>query len=124
MNLFQEEIEQTAIERIQKFAKIAKTMGFEVCLGFSGGKDSQVCHDLCKRSGIEFRAFFNHSFENNVTLRFIRKHYPEVIWRNEHPFGFIQNIWKKHGGMFPDTRHAYCCQDYKHNPKYSDAALS
>lgn len=38
MDLFQEEIEQTAIERIQKFAKIAKTMGFEVRLGFSGVK--------------------------------------------------------------------------------------
>lgn len=122
MDLFQEEMEQTAIERIQKFAKIAKTMGFEVRLGFSGGKDSQVCYDLCKRSGIEFRAFFNHSFESNVTLRFIREHYPEVIWRHDHPFGFIQNIWKKHGGMLPDTRHAYCCQDYKHNPRYADAA--
>lgn len=67
MNLFAEEIEQQAIERIQKFAKIAKTMGFEVCLGFSGGKDSQVCYDLCKRSGIEFKAYYicrwlNHSF--------------------------------------------------------------
>lgn len=38
MNLFAEEIEQQAIERIQKFAKIAKTMGFEVCLGFSGAR--------------------------------------------------------------------------------------
>lgn len=37
MDLFQEEMEQKAIERIQKFAKIAKTMGFEVRLGFSGG---------------------------------------------------------------------------------------
>ena len=27
MNLFAEEIEQTAIERIQKFSKIAKAMG-------------------------------------------------------------------------------------------------
>ena len=121
MDLFQNEIEQIAIERIQKFAKIAKAMGFEVRLGFSGGKDSQVCYDLCQRSGIEFRAFFNHSFESNVTLRFIREYYPEVIWRHDHPFGFIQNIWKKHGGMLPDTRHAYCCQDYKHNPKYIDA---
>lgn len=121
-NLFQEELEQTAIERIRKFAKIAKTMGFEVRLGFSGGKDSQVCYDLCKRSGIEFRAFFNHSFESNVTLRFIREHYPEVIWRRDHPYGFIRNIWKKHNGMLPDTRHAYCCQDYKHNHKYSDKA--
>ena len=55
MNLFNEEIEQQAIERIQKFAKIARAMGFEVCLGFSGGKDSQVCYDLCKRSGIDFK---------------------------------------------------------------------
>lgn len=59
MNLFAEQIEQQAIERIQKFAKIAKAMGFEVCLGFSGGKDSQVCYDLCKRSGIDFKAYYN-----------------------------------------------------------------
>lgn len=37
MNLFQNEIEQQAINRIQKFAKIAEVMGFEICLGFSGG---------------------------------------------------------------------------------------
>ena len=119
-NLFQEELEQTAIERIRKFAKIAKTMGFEVRLGFSGGKDSQVCYDLCKRSGIEFRAFFNHSFESNVTLRFIREHYPEVIWRHDHPFGFIQNIRVNHKGFLPTVQAAYCCNDYKHNSKYVD----
>lgn len=123
MNIFQEEIEQTAILRIRKFAKIAKVMGFEVALGFSGGKDSQVCYDLCKRSGIEFRAFFNHSFESNTTLRFIREHYPEIIWKHDHPFGFIRNILKKHNGMLPDTRHAYCCQDYKHNPKYKEECI-
>ena len=37
MDIFLKEYEQIAIERIQKFAKIAKTMGFEVRLGFSGG---------------------------------------------------------------------------------------
>lgn len=41
-NLFADEIEQTAILRIQKFAKIAETLGFEVRLGFSGGKDSRL----------------------------------------------------------------------------------
>ena len=55
MNLFANEIENQAIERIQKFAKIAKTMGFEVRLGFSGGKDSQVCYDLCKQSLLQYR---------------------------------------------------------------------
>lgn len=120
MDLFQEEMEQTAIERIQKFAKIAKTMGFEVRLGFSGGKDSQVCYDLCKRSGIEFRAFFNRSFESYTTLCFIREYYPEVIWRHDHPFGFIRNIRVNHKGFLPTVQSAYCCADYKHNRKYVD----
>lgn len=120
MDLFFKEYEQIAIERIQKFAKIAKTMELEVRLGFSGGKDSQVCYDLCKRSGIEFRAFFNHSFESSTTLRFIREHYPEVIWRHDHPFGFIRNIRVNHKGLFPTIQMAYCCKNYKHNPKYVD----
>lgn len=120
MNLFLKEYEQIAIERIQKFAKIAKTMGFEVRLGFSGGKDSQVCYDLCTRSGIEFRAFFNRSFENCTTLRFIREYYPEVIWRHDHPFGFIRNIRVNHKGYLPTVQSAYCCADYKHNRKYVD----
>lgn len=120
MDLFQQEMESIAIERIQKFAKIAKTMGFEVHLSFSGGKDSQVCYDLCKRSGIEFRAFFNHSFESSTTLRFIREHYPEVIWRHDHPYGFIENFRVNHKGFLPTVQSAYCCKDYKHNPKYVD----
>lgn len=120
MNLFQQHIEEEAIERIQKFAKIAKAMGFEICLGFSGGKDSQVSYDLCKRSGVEFKAYFNHAFESAVTLKFIKEQYPEVIWRRDHKFGFIENIWKNHSGLLPTVAMAYCCQDYKHNPKYVD----
>lgn len=120
MNLFAEEIEQQAIERIQKFAKIAKAMGFEVCLGFSGGKDSQVCYDLCKRSGIDFKAYYNVAFESSVTKQFIRECYPDVIWRKEYNFGFIENIWKNHGGLLPTVQIAYCCDDYKHNRKYVD----
>ncbi len=79
MNLFADQLEQTAIERIQKFAKIAGKMGFEVCLGFSGGKDSQVCYDLCKRSGIVFKAYYNVAFESNTTKRFISEHYAHDI---------------------------------------------
>ena len=52
MNLFMNQIEQEAIIRIQKFSKIAKAMGFEICLGFSDGKDSQVV--ICR--------WLNHSF--------------------------------------------------------------
>lgn len=120
MNLFAEKIEQQAIERIQKFAKIAKTMGFEVFLGFSGGKDSQVCYDLCKRSGIEFKAYYNVAFESNVTKCFIREYYPDVIWRRDYKFGFIENIWRNHGGLLPTVQIAYCCSNYKHNHNYID----
>lgn len=120
MNLFQQEIEEQAIERIQKFAKIAKAMGFEICLGFSGGKDSQVSYDLCKRSGVEFKAYFNHAFESAVTLKFIKEQYPEVIWRRDHKFGFLENVTKNYKGLLPSVSMAYCCADYKHNSKYVD----
>lgn len=120
MNLFADEIEQTAIQRIQKFAKIANTMHLEVCLSFSGGKDSQVCYDLCKRSGIEFKSYFNHAFESNITLKFIRENYPDVIRRRDHKFGFIENIRIHHKGFLPTVQAAYCCKDYKHNPKYTN----
>lgn len=118
MDIFQAEIEQIAIERIQKFAKLAEKMKFEVCLGFSGGKDSQVVYDLCKRSGISFKAYFNHTFESSVTLRFIREHYPDVIWRRDYKYGFIENI--KIQGFLPTVQKAFCCDNYKHNPKYVD----
>lgn len=82
--LFDIEFEQIAITRIQKFAKIAEAYGFEIALGFSGGKDSQVCYDLCKRAGVPFKAYYNVAFESAETKRFIRENYPDVIWRRDH----------------------------------------
>lgn len=122
MSLFDTEFEQDAINRIVKFSKIADALGYEVAVGFSGGKDSQVVYDLCKRSGIRFKAYFNHAFESSTTLQFIREHYPDVIWRRDHNFGFIENIWKNHNSLLPTSEISYCCKDYKHNPKYVDNA--
>lgn len=119
-NLFENDIEQEAITRIQKFAKIAKAMEFDICVGFSGGKDSQVVYHLMQRSGVSFKAYYNVAFESNVTKKFIREHYPDVIWRRDHKFGFIENIIKNHNSLFPTVRRAYCCADYKHNAKYVD----
>ena len=119
--LFDKEMEETAISRIQRFAKLTKAMELgDVCLGFSGGKDSQVVYDLCLRAGIEFKAYYNVAFESSITKTFIRRHYPEVVWRQEHKFGFIDNICKNHNGLLPTVQMAYCCADYKHNPKYVD----
>ena len=119
-SLFFEELENKAIERIKKFEKIAKNMGLKIAVGFSGGKDSQVTYDLCLRAGVPFTAYFNHSFESNVTKKFIKEHYPNVITRRDHNFGFIENIHKNHGGLLPTVQKAYCCREYKHNPKYVD----
>lgn len=121
MNLFLDEIEQQAILRTQKFAKIAQAMGFEICLGFSGGKDSQVVYDLCLRSGVNFKAYFNHSFESSITRQFTRENYPNVIRRRNYKYGFFENIWKEQNGFLPTVQATYCCYDYKHNSKYIDA---
>lgn len=121
MTLFDEEFEQEAITRIRKFSKIAEAMGFEVAVGFSGGKDSQVVYDLCKRAGIPFKAYFNHAFESCTTMNFIREHYPDVIWRRQVKEGFLQNIWTNHNGLLPTVEFSYCCADYKHNVKQVDA---
>lgn len=112
-----EEKESIAIERIHKFAKIADAMRFDMCVGFSGGKDSQVVYDLMKRSDVPFKAYYNKAFESNTTKNFIKKHYPDVIWRQDYHFGFIQNIHAAHSGMLPTVFRAYCCDDFKHNKK-------
>ena len=39
-SLFYQERINLAIERIQKFARLAEAMGYDVRVGFSGGKDS------------------------------------------------------------------------------------
>lgn len=118
MDLFTIERENEAIGRLQRFERIANAMHLDICLAFSGGKDSQVIYDLAKRSGIKFKAYYNVAFESADTKNFIRKYYPEVIWRQEHPYGFIRNIRVHHHGFLPTVQAAYCCKDYKHNPKY------
>lgn len=119
MDIFQNQLEEIAINRLRRFAILANKLSFDVCLGFSGGKDSQVVYDLCKRAGIRFKAYFNHAFESPVTLKFIREYYPSVIWRRDYHYGFIENI--KIHGFLPTVQKAYCCDNYKHNPKYVDS---
>lgn len=120
--LFLQDLENEAILRIQKFYQIAKKLDYPIVLGFSGGKDSQVIYSLCKKANIPFTACFNHCFESNTTLNFIKEYYPQVIWRRIVKEGFIQNIWVNHNSLLPTSQIAYCCRDYKHNPKFIDSA--
>lgn len=61
-NLFQNEIEQEAITRICKFANIAETLGFEIALGFSGGKGG-----LCSTE----RSMISQDYARNFICDFI-----------------------------------------------------
>lgn len=120
--LFDDFFEEEAMTRIKKFSKICEKLNVLPVVGFSGGKDSQVVYDLCKRAQVPFKTVFNHCFESNTTLKFIRENYPEVEWRREVKEGFFENIRKNHHGYLPTVEAAYCCADYKHNPKFVDFA--
>lgn len=119
-NLFLDEMEREAITRIRKFAKIASAMEYEIGVGFSGGKDSLVVYDLCKRAGIDCKFYFNHALEDIKTLRYIRENFPDVIWRRTEK-GFFEHIVKDKRIM-PTVTHAWCCETYKHPSNNVDDA--
>lgn len=121
-NIFLEEYEEEAIKRIQKFAKLAESMKMEVAVGFSGGKDSLVVYHLCKRAKINCKFFFNHSLESPQTLKYIKDKFSDVIWRRT-AVGFFEYLQKEKGGNLPSPTLSWCCETYKHNPKFVDDCL-
>lgn len=118
--MFLDEMEQEAITRIRKFAKIASVMEYEIGVGFSGGKDSLVVYDLCKRAGIDCKFYFNHALEDLTTLRYIRENFPDVIWRRTEK-GFFEYLVKEKA-MLPTVTFSWCCATYKHPSKSVDNA--
>lgn len=95
-----------AIERLKSFEP---PEGYY--LAFSGGKDSIVCYELCKMSGVKFDTHFNFTtVDPPELLRFIRDNYPDVIWDKPE-----KTMWQLiEEKMMPPTRIArYCCQYLK-----------
>lgn len=80
-------------------------------LAFSGGKDSQCIYHLAKLAGVKFKAHYAvTTIDPPELMRFIKTHYPDVIW--ERPkLTFFQLIKKK--GILPHRKVRFCCSELK-----------
>lgn len=100
---------QKAIDRIKYFVEGAA--GGAILVAFSGGKDSQACYHLCEDAGIEFSAQYSVTrFEPPELIKFIRQHYPDVVFRRAYKMSLTDEI--EYRGL--PTRWARWCCDAKH----------
>lgn len=102
---------QESIKLIQKGEKLALSMHPEgYFVGFSGGKDSQVLLELVKRAGVKYKAYYSVTTNDPPqNVRFIREHYPEVIFL--HPKENFYKLIEKKG--LPTMMIRYCCDILK-----------
>lgn len=114
---------ETAIERIQDFAKMFHDdEGYYIA--FSGGKDSVVIKKLADMAGVKYDAHYAiTSVDPPELVRFIKREYPDVKMESQH--WTKDGIFVKKGDpitmwnlipekSMPPTRLArYCCQHLK-----------
>lgn len=86
-------------------------------VGFSGGKDSIVIFDLCRKAGVKFEAYTELTgIDPPGVIHFIRRNYPEVKFIKP-KVNFYVAI-QKNGPPRPTIR--WCCRVLKERPSYSN----
>lgn len=100
---------QHSIELLKKYEEVALKMNPDgYYLAFSGGKDSQVCYELCKMAGVKFKAHFScTTVDPKEVLRFIRKYYPDVVWHR--PKESMFKLIEKNKSL-PLRHLRFCCR--------------
>lgn len=103
--------EEDVVDRAIKEIRALASTGKQLCLRFSGGKDSIVVKRLCELAGVPYTARFSRtSVDPPELLKYIRTEHNDVIVEKPR-ITMFQLIIKK---GFPPTRLCrYCCQEFK-----------
>lgn len=98
-------------KKIEKAIKLLQTTTKNrgvVELAYSGGKDSDVCLELCKMAGINFRAIYKcTTIDPSGTIAHAKSKGVEIV----KPKMTMREILQKSG--FPTRRKRFCCRILK-----------
>ena len=93
------------VEQSIKLLRSIPTDKGQITIAYSGGKDSDVCLELCKMAGIPFKAVYHSTtIDPPGTIRHVEENGVEISRPKETFFRLMQ----KHG--YPSRFVRYCCK--------------